>query len=189
MLGLFGLRFWPGLAHGALYAPFRDKAGFTARSRASEIVLTGNFPYWLETVLGFSRFIKTPTSRRFIPFICSGSQLSEGAGSVIHTELRHMLPNSHVVSRTLCLAASRRNRRPSLAESDYRRPGQRQHGSQRTLDRDRGCLALVCVVNCRDDPLAMSTTLVRKYRAIFTLWCCLAACRRLHSLSVTYVLS
>ena len=55
------------------------------------------------------------------------------------------------------------------AERDYRRPGQRQHGSQRTLDRDRDCLALVCVVNCRDDPLATSTTLVRKYRAIFNI--------------------
>ena len=62
MLGLFGLRFWPGLAHGALYAPFRDKAGFTSRSRVSEIALMGNFPYWLETVLGFSRFIKPDLS-------------------------------------------------------------------------------------------------------------------------------
>jgi hypothetical protein len=85
MLGLFGLRFWPGLAHGALYAPFRDKAGFTARSRASEIVLTGNFPYWLETVLGFSRFIKTPTSRRFIPFICSGLLNYRKALEVLYT--------------------------------------------------------------------------------------------------------
>ena len=49
------------------------------------------------------------------------------------------------------------------------RPGQRQHVSQRTLHRDRGSLALVCVVNCRDDPLATSTTLVRKYRAIFAI--------------------
>ena len=33
-----------------------------AVSRVSEIALMGNFPDWLETVLGFSRFIKPDSS-------------------------------------------------------------------------------------------------------------------------------
>jgi hypothetical protein len=79
-----------------------------------------------------------------------------------------MLPNSHLISKSLCLAASRRGRRPCVAVRGYRRPGQRQHGSQRALDRDCGRLELVSVVSCGDDSLATGTSLLRKYRAIFT---------------------
>ena len=74
------------------------------------------------------------------------AQLLEGAGSVIHTELRHMLPNSHVVSRTLCLAGVAGTGSLASLSRTTVRLGQRQHGSQRTLHRDRDCLALVCVV-------------------------------------------
>jgi hypothetical protein len=41
-------------------------------SRASEIALSGNFPYWLDTVLEASRFIKHRISRRLIPFYFFG---------------------------------------------------------------------------------------------------------------------
>jgi hypothetical protein len=48
----------------------KTMCGFTVRffSRASEIALSGNFPYWLDTVLGgFPALSNTAFFRRLIP--------------------------------------------------------------------------------------------------------------------------
>jgi hypothetical protein len=74
MLALFALRFWPAFAHGALYAPFRDNVWLYGSlfSRASEIALTGNFPYWLDTVLGGFPLYQTPHFSATYPFYFFG---------------------------------------------------------------------------------------------------------------------
>lgn len=74
MLVLFGLRFWPAFAHGALYAPFQDNVWIYGPlfSRASEIALTGNFPYWLDTVLGGFPLYQTPHFSATYPFYFFG---------------------------------------------------------------------------------------------------------------------
>jgi hypothetical protein len=74
MLALFALRFWPVLADGALYAPFRDNIWLYGPlfSRASEIALTGNFPYWLDTVLGGFPLYQTPHFSATYPFYFLG---------------------------------------------------------------------------------------------------------------------
>jgi len=62
MLAFFALRFWPPFAQGQLYAPFQDNVWLYGPlfSRASEIALSGNFPYWLDTVLGGFPLYQTP---------------------------------------------------------------------------------------------------------------------------------
>ncbi len=74
MLALFALRFWPAIAHGELYAPFRDNVSLYGPlfSRASEIALTGNFPYWLDTVLGGFPLYQTPHFSATYPFYFFG---------------------------------------------------------------------------------------------------------------------
>ena len=74
MLALFALRFWPAFAHGWLYAPFRDNVWVYGApfSRASEIALTGNFPYWLDTVLGGFPLYQTPHFSVTYPFYFFG---------------------------------------------------------------------------------------------------------------------
>jgi len=74
MLALFALRFWPAFTHGALYAPFRDNIWLYGPlfSRASEIALTGNFPYWLDTVLGGFPLYQTPHFSATYPFYFFG---------------------------------------------------------------------------------------------------------------------
>lgn len=74
MLGLFALRFLPALAHGALYAPFRDNvwAYGPIFSRASEIALTGQFPYWLDTIFGGFLLYQTPHFSATYPFYFLG---------------------------------------------------------------------------------------------------------------------
>ncbi len=74
MLALFALRFWPAFAHGELYAPFRDNLWLYGPlfSRASEIALTGNFPYWLDTVLGGFPLYQTPHFSATYPFYFFG---------------------------------------------------------------------------------------------------------------------
>src|SRR5438128_1534578 len=74
MLALFALRFWPAFAHGELYQPFRDNVWLYGPlfSRASEISLTGNFPYWLDTVLGGFPLYQTPHFSATYPFYFFG---------------------------------------------------------------------------------------------------------------------
>jgi len=74
MLGLFALRFWPAFAHGALYAPFRDNvwAYGPIFSRSSEIALSGQFPYWLDTILGGFPLYQTPHFSATYPFYFFG---------------------------------------------------------------------------------------------------------------------
>ena len=74
MLVLFALRFWAAFAHGALYAPFRDNVWLygCVFSRTSEIALTGNFPYWIDTVLGGFPLYQTPHFSATYPFYFFG---------------------------------------------------------------------------------------------------------------------
>lgn len=74
MLALFALRFWPAFAHGQLYAPFQDNVWLYGPlfSRASEIALSGNFPYWLDTVLGGFPLYQTPHFSATYPFYFFG---------------------------------------------------------------------------------------------------------------------
>src|ERR1043166_8829999 len=74
MLIFFALRFWPAFWHGWLYAPFRDNVWLYGSlfSRASEIALTGNFPYWLDTVLGGFPLYQTPHFSATYPFYFFG---------------------------------------------------------------------------------------------------------------------
>jgi hypothetical protein len=74
MLALFALRFLPAFAHGARYAPFRDNVWLYGSffSRASEIALTGDFPYWLDTVLGGFPLYQTPHFSATYPFYFFG---------------------------------------------------------------------------------------------------------------------
>jgi hypothetical protein len=74
MLAFFALRFWPAFAHRALYAPFRDNIWLYGPlfSRASEIALTGQFPYWLDTVLGGFPLYQTPHFSATYPFYFFG---------------------------------------------------------------------------------------------------------------------
>jgi hypothetical protein len=74
MVAFFALRFWPPLAHGGLYAPFRDNVWLYGSlfSRASEIALTGQFPYWLDTLLGGFPLYQTPHFSATYPFYFFG---------------------------------------------------------------------------------------------------------------------
>jgi hypothetical protein len=74
MLVLFALRFWPAFWHGWLYAPFRDNVWLYGClfSRASEIALTGDFPYWIDTVLGGFPLYTTPHFSVTYPFYFFG---------------------------------------------------------------------------------------------------------------------
>src|SRR6266700_3889053 len=74
MLALFAFRFWPAFAHGELYAPFVDNVWIygSVFSRASEIALTGNFPYWLDTTLGGFPLYQTPHFSATYPFYFFG---------------------------------------------------------------------------------------------------------------------
>src|ERR1700724_2010513 len=74
MLTLFALRYWPAFSDGALYAPFRDNIWLygSVFSRASEIASTGNFPYWLDTVLGGFPLYQTAHFSATYPFFFLG---------------------------------------------------------------------------------------------------------------------
>ncbi|HZR27135.1 MAG TPA: hypothetical protein VFA71_00030 [Terriglobales bacterium] len=74
MLVIFGLRFWPAFAHGCVYAPFQDNLWVYGPvfSRASEIALTGSFPYWLDTLLGGFPLYQTPHFSATYPFYFFG---------------------------------------------------------------------------------------------------------------------
>ena len=87
MLALFALRFWPAFAHGELYAPFRDNVWLYGPlfSRASEIALTGNFPYWLDTVLGGFPLYQTPHFSATYPFYFFGLLHYGKAVAVLYT--------------------------------------------------------------------------------------------------------
>jgi hypothetical protein len=87
MLALFGLRFWPAFTHGALYAPFRDNVWLYGPlfSRASEIALSGNFPYWLDTVLGGFPLYQTPHFSVAYPFYFFGLLNYGGPLEVLYT--------------------------------------------------------------------------------------------------------
>jgi hypothetical protein len=71
---LFALRFWPAFWDGKLYAPFRDNVWLYGSlfSRASEIALTGNCPYWIDTVLGGFSLYTTPHFSITYPFYFFG---------------------------------------------------------------------------------------------------------------------
>ena len=87
MVAFFALRFWPPLAHGGLYAPFRDNVWLYGSlfSRASEIALTGQFPYWLDTLLGGFPLYQTPHFSATYPFYFFGL-LNYGKGmEVLYT--------------------------------------------------------------------------------------------------------
>jgi hypothetical protein len=137
-------------------------------SRASEIALAGNFPYWLDTVLGGFPLYQTPHFSATYPFYFFGLLNYGKALEVLYTLSYGTCFQTLILYLNLYVLLRVAGGRPCLAVRGYPRPGQRQHGSQRALDRDRGWLELVSVVSCRDDPLASGTTLVRKYRAIFT---------------------
>src|ERR1700694_5042952 len=74
MVALFALRYFPAFQHGGLYAPFRDNvwAYGPVFSRASEIALTGAFPYWLDTILGGFPLYQTPHFSVTYPFYFFG---------------------------------------------------------------------------------------------------------------------
>jgi hypothetical protein len=74
MVALFALRFWPAFARGELYAPFLDNVWIygSVFSKASEIALTGNFPYWLDTSLGGFPLYQTPHFSATYPFYFFG---------------------------------------------------------------------------------------------------------------------
>jgi len=74
MSGLFVLRYWPAFAHGQLYAPFLDNVWLYGAlfSRESEIALTGNFPYWIDTLLGGFPVYQTPDHSATYPFYFFG---------------------------------------------------------------------------------------------------------------------
>jgi hypothetical protein len=74
MSGLFVLRYWPAFAHGWLYAPFQDNVWLYGSlfSRESEIALTGNFPYWIDTLLGGFPVYQTPDHSATYPFYFFG---------------------------------------------------------------------------------------------------------------------
>ncbi|PYK12751.1 MAG: hypothetical protein DME65_03335, partial [Verrucomicrobia bacterium] len=74
MLALFAFRFWPVLAQGELYAPYRDNIWLYGPlfSRASEIALGGNVPYWLDTGLGGFPLYQTPHFSVTYPFYFLG---------------------------------------------------------------------------------------------------------------------
>lgn len=71
---LFVLRYWPAFAHGQLYAPFQDNVWLYGPlfSRESEIALTGNYPYWIDTVLGGFPFYQNPDHSATYPFYFFG---------------------------------------------------------------------------------------------------------------------
>jgi len=74
MLGIFAFRYWPVFAHGQLYAPFQDNVWLYGPlfSRESEIALTGNFPYWIDTLLGGFPVYQTPDHSATYPFYFFG---------------------------------------------------------------------------------------------------------------------
>jgi len=74
ILALFILRYWPAFSDGWLYAPFRDNVWLYGClfSRASEIALTGNLPYWIDTVLGGFPLYTTPHFSITYPFYFFG---------------------------------------------------------------------------------------------------------------------
>jgi hypothetical protein len=74
MVAFFALRYLPPLAHGGLYAPFRDNVWLYGSlfSRTSEIALTGQFPYWLDTLLGGFPLYQTPHFSATYPFYFFG---------------------------------------------------------------------------------------------------------------------
>ena len=87
MFALFALRFWPALGHGALYAPFRDNIWLLGPlfSRASEIALTGDVPYWLNTGMGGFPLFQTPHFSVTYPFYFLGLLNYGKALDVIYT--------------------------------------------------------------------------------------------------------
>jgi hypothetical protein len=74
MLGIFAFSYLPALAYGQLYAPFRDNVWLYGPlfSRESEIALTGNFPYWIDTLLGGFPIYQTPDHSATYPFYFFG---------------------------------------------------------------------------------------------------------------------
>ena len=87
MVAFFALRFWPPLAHGGLYAPFRDNVWLYGSlfSRASEIALTGQFPYWIDTLLGGFPLYQTPHFSVTYPFYFFGLLNYGKAVEVLYT--------------------------------------------------------------------------------------------------------
>jgi hypothetical protein len=87
MLALFALRFWSELTQEQLYAPFQDNLWLYGPlfSRASEIALTGNFPYWLDTVLGGFPLYQTPHFSATYPFYFFGVLNYGNALEVLYT--------------------------------------------------------------------------------------------------------
>lgn len=87
MLAIFGLRFWPAFAHGYVYGPFQDNLWVYGPvfSRASEIALTGSFPYWLDTLLGGFPLYLTPHFSPTYPFYFFGLLNYGKAIGVLHT--------------------------------------------------------------------------------------------------------
>jgi len=71
---LFALRYWPAFAHGQLYAPFQDNVWLYGPlfSRESEIALTGNFPYWIDTLLRGFPIYQNPDHSPTYPFYFFG---------------------------------------------------------------------------------------------------------------------
>jgi hypothetical protein len=74
MLGIFAFRYWRAFAHGQLYGPFQDNVWLYGAlfSRESEIALTGNFPYWIDTLLGGFPVYQTPDHSATYPFYFFG---------------------------------------------------------------------------------------------------------------------
>jgi hypothetical protein len=74
MLVLFAARYWPAFAHGQLYAPFQDNVWLYGPlfSRESEIALTGNFPYWIDTLLRGFPIYQNPDHSPTYPFYFFG---------------------------------------------------------------------------------------------------------------------
>jgi hypothetical protein len=109
MLALFALRFWSELTQEQLYAPFQDNLWLYGPlfSRASEIALTGNFPYWLDTVLGG---LPDAAFLGDLPLLfLRRAQLWQCARGALHAKPCHVSAYSHFVSKSLCLAANCRS--------------------------------------------------------------------------------
>ena len=170
MLALFALRFWPAFAHGALYAPFQDNLWLYGPlfSRASEIALTGNFPYWLDTVLGGFPLYQTPHFSVTYPFYFFGL-LNYGKAFEVFYTLSYVTCFHTLVLYLNLYVMLRVAGAGGLASLCGATVGLVSGNTEisATLDRDSCCLELVPVVSCRNDSHVTRATFLQKYCAVF----------------------
>ncbi len=171
MLALFALRFWPAFAHGELYAPFRDNIWLYGPlfSRASEIALTGNFPYWLDTVLGGFPLYQTPHFSATYPFYFFGLLNYGKALEVLYTlsyvtcfQTLILYLNLYVLLRVAGAGGL-----ASLCGATVGLVSGNTEVSAHWIA-IAAAWSWFPLLSCGNDSLATGATLVRKYRAIFT---------------------